>query len=75
MTSDSTAETAECATSLENNVAAKAVGQIDNSIYVYDIPIDEYINVCYFLQKNNIWIEAARRMGYSDINIVVSVIL
>lgn len=75
MTSDSKTETALCATNLENNVAANVVEQIDNTIYVYDIPTDEYINVCYFLHKNNLWIEAARQMGYSDMDIVVSTIL
>lgn len=73
MSSYSNAETV-CAVS-ENNATARAVTTIDNSIYVYNIPMDEYINVCYFLQKNNLWIEAGHRMGYSDVDIRVCVFL
>lgn len=45
---------------------------IDNSMYVYDIPMTERINVCYFLDQDNLWEEAARKMGYSQNDIIVS---
>lgn len=45
---------------------------VDRSAFVYDIPQDERITVCYYLDQNNVWEEAARKMGYNLTDIIVS---
>lgn len=44
---------------------------IDRSLYIYQIPESARINVCYYLDQNNVWEEAARKMGYNDTNDLV----
>lgn len=45
---------------------------IDTSAYVYTLPETERISVCYYLDQNNVWEEAARQMGYESNDIIVS---
>lgn len=40
---------------------------------IFDLPSTERMNVCYFLDQENLWEEAAHKMGYSQNDIVVSV--
>lgn len=45
---------------------------IDHSAYTYDLPQDVLNSVSYYLDQNNAWEEAARRMGYTPNDIIVS---
>lgn len=43
---------------------------MDESDYIYKLPQQERNNVCYYLQ--DIWEEAAKKMGYTSKDIIVS---
>lgn len=43
---------------------------MDQSDFIYMIPEQERINICYYL--NDIWEEAAKKMGYTQSDIIVS---
>lgn len=43
---------------------------MDQSDYIYMIPEQERINICYYL--NEIWEDAAKKMGYTQSDIIVS---
>lgn len=43
---------------------------MDQSDYIYMISEDERINICYYL--NDLWEDAARKMGYTASDIIVS---
>lgn len=43
---------------------------MDQSDYIYMIPEQERANICYYL--NEIWEEAAKKMGYTPSDIIVS---
>lgn len=47
---------------------------MDDSDYVYNIPSNERISVCYFLDQYELWEAAARKMGYSEMDIIVSLL-
>lgn len=46
---------------------------MDKVAYVSSLTKDERINVCYHLDQNNAWEKAARKMGYTLNDIIVSV--
>lgn len=48
---------------------------IDRSIYVYLIPQTERDHICYHLDQNNVWEQAALAMGYTTNDIIVSFFL
>lgn len=43
---------------------------MDESDYIYLISEQERINICYYL--NDIWEDAAKKMGYTQSDIIVS---
>lgn len=45
-------------------------GLIDESIYIYLMPEQERINVCYYL--NDVWKDVAKQMGYTQNDLIVS---
>lgn len=55
------------------NDSQSGTGQLmDQSIYVYHIPEKERINICYYLDQNNMWEVAAQEMGYGISDMVAS---
>lgn len=47
--------------------------QFDNGKYVYEIRAEDAECIHSLLDLHNLWIEVARKMGYSEIDIVVSI--
>ena len=45
---------------------------MDKVAYVSSLTKDERINVCYHLDQNNAWEKAARKMGFTLNDIIVS---
>lgn len=45
---------------------------IDRSDYVYNISQSILDSVCYLMDEDNLWEKAAKEMGYSDTDIIVS---
>ncbi|XP_031635930.1 serine/threonine-protein kinase pelle-like [Contarinia nasturtii] len=43
---------------------------IDRSIYVYLIPQNDRMHICYHLDQNNVWEQAAIEMGYATNDII-----
>lgn len=46
---------------------------IDKSPYVYDIEEENLRRICYFIDQDGVWERAARFMGYSNDDIIVSI--
>lgn len=46
---------------------------MDRSVYVYQISEKDRISVCYYLDQNNVWEDAAKKMGYPINDIIVSI--
>lgn len=65
----------EPSSSSGGNDSQSGTQAMDRSIYVYQIPESTRISVCYYLDQNNVWEEAARKMGYNDENdLIVSLV-
>lgn len=45
---------------------------MDSTIYIYEIPESERINLCYYIDQSGAWEEVAKRMGYDTASIIVS---
>lgn len=43
---------------------------VDESIYIYLIPEQDRINICYYL--NDVWEDVAKKMGYTRNDLIVS---
>lgn len=67
------ADTAPSSSSNGDTDPQSGTEMMDQSVYVYLIPEQERTNVCYYL--NDIWEEAAKKMGYSPNDIIVSFVL
>lgn len=48
---------------------------VDHSIYVHEIPMSVCSVIFYFLDQNDLWEEAASKMGYSPFDIIVGSVL
>lgn len=46
--------------------------EMDSTIYIYEIPESERINLCYYIDQSGAWEEVAKRMGYDTASIIVS---
>lgn len=66
------AETVKSSSSNNDGAAANSTDPVDNSDYVYEIPTTERTAVEYYLNQDDVWEEAARIMGYSKMDIIVS---
>lgn len=66
------ASTAKSSSNSGGSTSQSGTHPIDNSIKVFDIPLTERVNVCYFLDQQDLWEEAARKMGYEQTDIIVS---
>lgn len=58
-----------------NDSQTSTEATMDESKKVYEIPQNERINVCYHLDQSNVWEDVAKKMGYEDGDIIVSLLL
>lgn len=47
---------------------------MENDAYTYSIDSNKQMIICYYLNQNNVWERAANIMGYSAVDIIVSVL-
>lgn len=64
------ADTVPSSSSNGDSRSQSGTEMMDQSDYIYMIPEQERINICYYL--NEIWEEAAKKMGYTPSDIIVS---